>query len=258
MSLYQHYREEEHLFVDQVLSWKEQVESTFIHKISDFLNPREQKIVKQIIGETNEEIQVKFFGGNEHTERKRVIIAPFYEIIEEEGFELAVLEGRYNDKFLNLEHRDVMGAFLSLGIDRKKLGDIYVADGIIQIITSDDLVPFVLANFTAVKNAKIKLQKVSLSKLMIEEADWKAFERTVPSLRLDAVIKEVYNLSRKDASTLIEQGRVQVNHKIIEDPAYALDLEDLLSVRGKGRSKLLEEKGLSRKGRNRITVAILK
>lgn|SRR5690625_1113159 len=258
MSLYQHYREEEHLFVDQVLSWKEQVESTFIYKISDFLNPREQKIVKQIIGETNEDIQVKFFGGNEHTERKRAIIAPFYEIIEEESFELAVLEGRYNAKFLNLEHRDVMGAFLSLGIDRKKLGDIYVADGMIQIVTSDDLVPFVLANFTSVKNANIKLQKISLSKLKVEEADWKVFERTVPSLRLDAVIKEIYNLSRKDASTLIEQGRVQVNHKITEDTAYALDLEDLISVRGKGRSKLIEENGLSRKGRNRITVAILK
>lgn len=258
MSIYQHYREEEHLFVDQVLSWKDQVERSYVFKRSDFLNPREQKIVRQVIGEKNEDLQLKFFGGNEHVERKRAIIAPFYEELDQDDFDLVLLESSYNDKFLTIAHRDVMGAFLSLGIDRRKLGDIYAADGTVQIVTSEDIVPFVLANLTSIKNANLRFQTRELEQLKVEESNWKTFDRTVSSLRLDAVVKEIYHLSRNDAAKSIERAQVQVNHKIIEDAAFPVEVEDLISVRGKGRSKIIEENGLSRKGRNRITVAILK
>jgi len=258
MSIYQHYREDEHAFVDQIISWKEQVERNYLRRLSDFLNPREQKILAQIIGENNNDIQVQFFGGNDYTERKKAIIAPYYENLEHEDFEIVLLEAKYNDKFIKLEHRDVMGAFLSLGIDRKKLGDIYVADGIIQIVTSEDMTPFVLANLTSIKNANISFHLSQPEALQVEEPDWKVLDRTVPSLRLDAVIKETYNLSRKDSALLIEQKKTQVNHKIVEDTAFSVEPDDLISVRGKGRSKLMSVNGLSRKGKNRITVAILK
>lgn len=258
MTIYQHYREEEHLFVDQVLSWKDQVERSYLLKISDFLNPREQKIVRQIIGEKNVDLQLKFFGGNEYVERKRAIIAPFYEELDQDDFELVLLESNYNDKFLRIEHRDVMGAFLSLGIDRRKLGDIYAADGLVQIVTSEDIVPFVIANLSSIKNANLRFQTKGLDQLKVKEANWQEFDRTVSSLRLDAVVKEIYHLSRNDAARFIERSQVQVNHKVVEDAAYPVEVEDLISLRGKGRSKIIEENGLSRKGRNRITVAILK
>ncbi|MYL58698.1 RNA-binding protein, partial [Virgibacillus halodenitrificans] len=41
MELYQHFRKEEQPFIDQVMSWKEDVEQKFEHKITDFLDPRE-------------------------------------------------------------------------------------------------------------------------------------------------------------------------------------------------------------------------
>jgi len=258
MTIYQHYREEEHLFVDQILSMKEQVERNYLYRVTDFLNPREQQIVKQLIGENNEEWQLKFFGGNEYTERKKAIIAPFYEDITKDDFEISLLEATYSEKFISLSHRDVMGAFLSLGIERNQLGDIYVGNGIIQIVTSEDIAPFVMSHLTSIKNANVQLHTGPLSRLLIEQPNWKTFERTVPSLRFDAMLKAIYNLSRKDASSLIKRKHARINHKTVEDAAYIVEAEDLISVRGKGRSKFIRENGLSRKGRIRVTVAILK
>src|SRR5690625_4738323 len=122
MSIYQHFRKEEQPFIDQVLSWKEQVERTFQEKLTDFLDPREQQIIETLIGTTDGELQVKQYGGGSYTERKRVVIAPYYEEITTESFSLTLMQAAYPDKFISLTHPDVMGAFLSLGIERKKLG----------------------------------------------------------------------------------------------------------------------------------------
>src|SRR5690625_6844211 len=81
MGIYQHFRKEEHPFIDQVLSWKEDVERTYRYRLTDFLDPREQQIIESIIGTNNEELQLVSYGGGKYSERKRVIIAPFYEEI---------------------------------------------------------------------------------------------------------------------------------------------------------------------------------
>ena len=86
MSIYQHFRKHEHPFVDQVISWKEQVERTYTSYLTDFLDPREQQIVSSIVGSSNEEIKFIFFGGGDETERRRGIIAPFYEEISDKQF----------------------------------------------------------------------------------------------------------------------------------------------------------------------------
>ncbi len=120
MDIYQHFRKEEHPFIDQVLSWREDVERRFEPKLTDFLHPREQKIFKTLIGH-DENLQLEFLGVWDQAERKRAVLAPFYESITEETFEVDLLQASYPAKFVSIEHRDVLGAFLSAGIKRKKL-----------------------------------------------------------------------------------------------------------------------------------------
>lgn len=258
MSIYQHYRPEEHSFIDQVLNWKEIVERTFERRITDFLNPREQVIISQLIGETNEDFQLAFFGGGKYTERKIAIIAPFYDEITEDDFQLTLLEADYAEKFINISHPDVMGAFLSLGIERKKLGDIFVENGIIQLITTEDIAPYVLMNLTSVKNANINLATKLLSGLIEKKPNWKESNCTVSSLRVDAVLKEIYHMSRSEAVKYITRKNLRVNFKLVEDVKFELQAGDLISLRGRGRSKLVSINGHSRKNKLRITTAILK
>lgn len=257
MDIYQHFREEEQPFVDQVLSWKEQVERSYQFKLTDFLDPREQQIVEMLIGTNHTEIKWHMLP-NGSAERKRMIIAPFYDEIEEDAFSLSLLEATYPEKFAQIEHKDVMGAFLSLGLERKKLGDISVGDGIIQIVTAAEITPYVIANLTSIKKTTVQFKEVSLSHLRETDDQWEEFDKTVSSLRLDAVIKEIYHVSRKDAAAYIKKLFVKVNHKVIDDSKFPVEKGDLISVRTKGRSKLVDIHGKTKKDKYRITVAKLK
>ncbi|WP_186577539.1 YlmH family RNA-binding protein [Aquibacillus kalidii] len=257
MDIYQHFRKEEHPFIDQILSWKDEVERYFQPKLTDFLNPREQTIFATIIGKDSD-MQLHFFGGNEETERKRAILAPFYETITVNDFETELLEATYPTKFISLEHRDVLGAFLSTGIKRKKMGDLLVADGTIQIIVSSELVSYIKMNLTDIKKASVTFEEQSFDKQLEKKEAWIAEHTTVSSLRLDAVLKEIYNISRQNAVSAIQKGLVKVNFQLVDNPSFKIEPGDLLSMRGKGRSKLSEIHGLSKKDKWKVTYEKLK
>lgn len=77
MDIYQHFRKEEHSFIDQVLSWMEQVERSYLPRLTDFLDPREQQIIEMLIGTSNDELKLLFFGGGTYSERKRRLLLLF-------------------------------------------------------------------------------------------------------------------------------------------------------------------------------------
>ena len=257
MDIYQHFRKDEQPFIDTVVSWTEQVQQTYVPRLTEFLDPREQQIISMIIGNANDELKLYAAGGSEFAERKRMIIAPFYEEVTEESYQLTLLEANYQEKFITLEHRDAMGAFLSLGVKREKLGDIIVGNGRLQIVLATEISLYVIMNLTSVKNANIKLEEKSLSSLIDSRPNWVESSKTVSSMRLDTVLKAIYHISRKDAQDAIEKLHVKVNHKVIHDNKFQLQAGDMLSLRGKGRSKLISIEGQTRKENWRITTAIL-
>ena len=258
MTIYQHFRKHEHPFVDQVLSWKEQVERSYAPSLTDFLDPREQQIVRSIIGTTNELVQFEFFGGGDSTERKRAIIAPYYEEITKEDFDIQLLEASFQEKFVSIKHRDILGAFLSLGIDRKKIGDIIVVPNRLQLIITKELSTYTKLHLTKVNNTSISLKEKPFSEMLEKQETWVDSTHTVSSLRLDVLVKEIYQLSRKNALQLIQANRVKVNFTDVDDPAIQLMEGDLISVRGYGRSKLVRIDGKSRKNKTKIVTTRLK
>lgn len=258
MSIYQHFRKEEHIFVDQVLGWKRDVERTYRYQLTDFLDPRDQEIVDAIIGQNHDELKVVTLGIHEELERKRIIIAPFYEPIEEEMFEVVLLSAKYASQFVKLSHRDVLGAFLSLGIVREKLGDILMEDDCIQIILDQQIAPYVQQQLTKIKHTTVTFQVEQWENLLSPEKNWECFEKIVSSMRLDVILKEIYRMSRKEALHSIQRKDVKVNFKIVDDPSTTVLEGDLLSVRGKGRSKVFQKLGYTRKNNIIIQAGILK
>lgn len=252
MDIYQHFRQEEAPFVDQVMSWKDEINRSFIPRLTDFLHPREQWIFQSIIG-NDDTLQLAFFGAWEHAERKRAILAPYYEELGEESFETELLRASYPIKFVKIEHPDVLGAFLSSGIERKKIGDIKVHHGEIQILVSKDISTYLLSNITSIKKASVQFEPISLSDRMVNSDNWVEKTTTCASLRLDVLIKEMYQVSRQQALDLIKKGWVKVNFQKIEQPSYFLEERDMVSVRGKGRTRLTEIQGKTKKDKLRIT-----
>lgn len=246
------------MFVDQVLSWKNQVETTYTRYITDFLDPRERYILASLIGQNNEELQFASHGGVGTAERKRMIIAPFYEEMEDEAFDIVLLEASFPRKFVTIQHRDILGTLLSQGIDRKKIGDIFVQDDTFQFIATNELSTFLKMNITKIKNASVHLKEVPFTQLMTSNDEWEENTTFVSSLRLDVIVKEIYRMSRKNAVQYIASDRVKVNFTDITDPAMLVEVGDLISVRGHGRSKVMSIDGRTKKERLRITTAKLK
>lgn len=258
MSIYQHFRQEEHQFVDQVLGWKEQAEVFYTSELTDYLDPRERQIIRFIIGEKNEEIFFHFFGGDSEAERKRAIIAPYYQEIKTSDYEIVLLEAKFAKKFISLTHGDVMGSFMGLGLDRKKMGDIIVGDDKLQLYTTKDLSTYILANLTSINRANIQFEEKQLGTHIVRQDIWKEQSHSVSSMRLDVLIKEIYRMSRTKAAELITRKQVKVNFKEVNDSAMILMEADLISVRNYGRCRIIVIGGKSKKDRTFITAAVLK
>ncbi|SEN62372.1 RNA-binding protein YlmH, contains S4-like domain [Amphibacillus marinus] len=258
MDIYQHFRKEERHFVDQVVSWRDQVNQFYTAKISDFLDPREQFIFQSVIGQ-DEQLNLSFSGGYQGAERKQAALAPYYEELTDNDFPITLLMATYSTRFNQIEHRDVLGAFFSLGMKHKKLGDINVdaEQGLIQLAVSHDVADFVSLHFTQIKQTSIQFKKIEQERALSVAALWRYHETTVSSLRLDVLVKHVYRISRSQAAQLIGKGYLKVNFKVVEDPAFKVEAGDLLSCRGKGRSKLISILGETKKEKWRIEYGIL-
>lgn len=253
MNLYQHFRKEEHAFIDQVLEWKQTVENQYSPKLTDFLDPREQEIVQQVIG-TNGDTQVEFFGGIKGLERQRAFLYPSYFTPTETDYQLSFFELKYPVKFVTVDHRKVLGSLMSLGLKRSKFGDILTQGERIQIIVAQEIADYVRMNLTSVGKAAISLTEINASDLLEITEEWTEQTVTVSSLRLDTVLSSILNISRQKVQALIENGLVKVNWKKIEQTSFECKEYDVLSVRGHGRSKLHSIDGKTKKDKWRIIV----
>lgn len=78
------------------------------------------------------------------------------------------------------------------------------------------------------------------------------------SPRLDAVCAGMFRLSRTEAARQIEAGFVSLNYEECLKTDVPVREGDVLSLRGKGKGRLLTFGGNSRKGRIFVTTEIYK
>jgi RNA-binding protein YlmH len=255
LSIYQHFRQDEKEFVDSVLEWREQVESQYAPKRTDFLDPRQQHIVQSILGQ-NEEILFSFFP--ENTERKRALLYPSYFQPQEEDYGIRLFEIEYPSKFVTIEHRQVLGSIMSLGLKREKFGDILAHEEKIQLILAEEISEFVRMELKQIGKAKVNLQEIPFSEVINSREEWQEKVTTVSSLRLDVVLAAIYNISRQKAQTYIKSNLVKLNWKITENTSIEVEAGDVISARGYGRSKLISIEGRTKREKWRISLGILK
>ena len=142
---------------------------------------------------------------------------------------------------------------MSLGIDRAKFGDIQLAGDEVQFAVVSDLKDYITANFTAIGKAKVSVEEVKNKEELIATHDtWIESLQIVSSMRLDAVIASLLNLSRQKASVLIRSDKVRVNWATQNDPSAELYESDMLSIRGSGRFKIIAVEGRTRKDKVRL------
>lgn len=153
-----------------------------------------------------------------------------------------------------LTHRDYLGALMALEIKREALGDIVAAEDGAAVFCLASVAPLLLQELTEVRRTTVACAVGPAPESAGTPPEPKTL--TVASLRLDAVLSEVYSLSRADSRALVEQQRVLLNGRTASSPSAELRDGDVVSARGFGRFAYLGTQGRTRKDRARITVRI--
>ena len=222
--------------------------------MTSFLDPRGQYILEVIVG-SFEDMKVSYFGG-QSAERKRAIIAPSYFEPTEDDFEEVLIQINYPEKFVSIQHQHVLGTLMSLGIEREQVGDILVGETI-QFVLTKQLESYIMMELTKIKGATVKLDSIPFKDMIQSKENWNIHHSTVSALRLDVVLKEMIRKSRSIAKQLIEKKRVKVNHTLIDSPDFQLQNNDLLSIQGFGRARIVDIGGKTKKEKVHITYQTL-
>ncbi|WEG11649.1 YlmH/Sll1252 family protein [Pullulanibacillus sp. KACC 23026] len=257
MSIYQHFREEERPFIDAMMDTRNKVLERYTPKLTDFLDPRQQEIVRALVP-ADGELTVDFWGGYKEAERKRALFLPPYSDDLSRNFKVALYELNYPAKFVTIEHRHLLGSLMGLGLKREKFGDVLITESGAQFIVAEEIGDYVRFNLNQVGKATVTCEPCSWDDFQPPQVEWEERQGSVPSLRLDVVIAEIYRLTRSKAVDLVKGERVKVNWKVIDKPSYELTPGDDLSVRGFGRSRLIAIDGETRRGNLWVTFGQLK
>ena len=154
--------------------------------------------------------------------------------------------------FGNPGHRDYMGALLGMGIGRERLGDIWVRGNTATVFCLPGVEKHLLS-IDKVGRIAVRARSLSLDEISSPEREVKEKSFSVQSLRLDAVVGGLFNVSRTEAARQIEAGVVSLNYEICDKCDAPILEGDVLSLRGKGKGRITGLGGTSRKGRQFVS-----
>ena len=154
-------------------------------------------------------------------------------------------------------HRDFLGSILALGIKRCVIGDIIVGDkGYYAVVfVHNRMVDYLYENLKLIGRDGVKLSVATPEDTASIVRNFERICGTSASLRLDAIISEVLNLSRDKSQTMISSGVVTVNHEDTTDKSRVLELNDVFTVKGYGKFVLSSIGEKNRKDRIRFEVS---
>ena len=162
-----------------------------------------------------------------------------------------------NFKFKEISHKDYLGAILNLGIVREKIGDIIIHENFCQVVVTSGICDFLTINLNKVSRNKVIVKKISRDDIIPNSPNYKDISFTVSSQRLDCIISGLYNISRQDSLKYINSERVHVNYEKITSPSKEVEDNSLISVRGKGRSIIINVGEITKKGRIKVQAKLI-
>lgn len=254
--IFQHFRPEEKETIIKLNSRFEIAERDYYPVLLDFLDPREQSIVNSLSG-YYPDVKIEFYGGGAPRERMRAMLIPEMLEVSKDDFEVMVLELDYPEKFVNLEHRNILGAIMSVGLDRNLIGDIVIGDSI-QFAIAKPYFHIFETELTTIKNAPVTLSEVPHAEFMDNVDDGVSETILISSFRLDTVTSDLLKEGRTKSKNRIEKGKVKVNHTVIQNPSFILETGDVVSVRHFGRYKIDEMLHETKKGKYRVKAKVYK
>lgn len=222
---------------------------------TNFLTPAERYLLECRM--KHSDCTVLFSGGQEGCERTAAFFLP--EWMEPESFDVSeyIRAIRITAYFGTPGHRDYMGAVLGMGVGREWVGDIRVIENEAYIFCLPGVERH-LVTIDKVGRCGVKAVSVELSEVPEPVRQVKNVSFSVMSMRLDAVVGGMFNLSRTEAAKQIGYGNVSVNYSPVEKTDLLVKPGDVIALRGSGKGTVTDTGGTSRKGRLFVYAEIYK
>ena len=237
---------DEKILISHIMDLAERCEKTGVTMYSPFLNPREVSIAMQ---RCKGEYAVDSFGGYDGAERQVLAFVPYG---DEPSYPVCAINVTSRDGVVH-SHRDYLGALLSLGLKREKLGDIITQRECAIVFCHSTVCDYICMNLSTVSSSTVVCATCDISDLCVERK-FESKDVSVASLRLDGVVSSAIGKSRESASELINRGYVQVNYDIAKSVSARIKSGDVISVRGFGKMVVQTDCQTTKKGRIKITI----
>ncbi len=245
--------EKDELLIKRIRELSELAERRDIVTFTDFLNLNEQNILHQTTQKFSW-IKGETFGGYEGAERQIAAFVPDAPAYEWTYPIMCIRIEPVNARFAEpLSHRDILGALMNLGIDRAKTGDIALCGEEWYLFCHSALASMICDELTRIRHTSVKCTICTLTEFSYTPKT-EEIRGSVASVRLDSVMALAFHASRNSLLSLIEDGKVFVNGKLITTNAYALREEDIVSARGLGRFRYKGAVGQTKKGRCMVVI----
>ena len=214
----------------------------------NFITPNIWKNIEDISVELG--IGVYVYGVFDDAERK--IIAFSYDEIWD--YPINLIKISCNTKFNKLQHKDYLGAIMSLGIKREKFGDLILKNDDCYLAVHEEISDYIRMNLTTVGKCTCDISVLDRNMTEIPGYDFQTIIVNVSSLRIDCVVSGLCNISRGKAEELIRQGKVLVDYSEALRKDKILKSDCRITVRGYGKFKIIEEAGWTGSGKTKIIV----
>ena len=220
-------------------------------RFTRFLDPAEAELGRYLARQYGARFSA--WGGYDQAERMVGCFGPAGEEMDTAQYPVVCLHSRYSSKFCSVTHRDLLGSFMALGLTRSCAGDMIIAGADIYLFAHAQTADFIAQSMKSAGKAPLDFHVLTETPEM-PEPEGTRFSAVVSSLRLDGVLAAAYRLSRSEAADSIRAGLVKVNHLACDRVDLPLQEGALLSLRGRGRVRLVSVDGTTRKQRIGITL----
>lgn len=190
-------------------------------------------------------LQASFFGGYEDAERVQVC---FHPLDDEPIFTGVWMEIRWNSKFDSVTHPDLLGSLMALSGDRSAFGDLIAGESSAYLYCLPELSWHLPDEWTSAGRHRIQVA-LTEGTPQLPLPSGQEIRVTTSSLRLDSVLSAGAQVSRAKAQDAIRSGDVFLNHIPEERVDRELKENDLISVRGHGRIRLMSIMGTTKHDR---------
>lgn len=211
-----------------------------------FLDERQQVLVRSVFRRLHAE-NVCFFGGYPDGERMMAGCFPPEYPPDETWFPITPLAFRYREQ-TKLTHRDFLGAIMSCGVKRDKIGDILCGTGITVVFAEEEIAPFLCEQIDRVASEGVTIEKGYTGELPAIR-QYREIRATIASARLDCAVKALLSISREAAAAKIVAGAVSINHVVCTDVSGRIADGDCISIAGSGRFLIDAANQPTKKGR---------